>query len=156
MDTNRAALGLEPLSGSESRAWFHRHYTFPNCGCRGGPLDCVKCTKCDRCVHKGNGQVFEHSDMTDTELAEIPGGFQMLLARGIFPVAAGAGAAAVRARGPPTMLVAFHRLLPTCNKCTWRVVGPVDRLGLAKVPGMAARRRAAKAHAKACAKMAQA
>ena len=59
-----------------------------------------------------------------------------------------------RARVPPKILVAFHRLLPTCNKCNWRVVDYVDRLGLGKVPGMAARRRAVKAHTDACAKMA--
>ena len=44
--------------------------------------------------------------------------------------------------------------LPTCHKCNWRVVDYVDRLGLGKVPGMAARRRAVKAHTEACAKMA--
>ena len=73
-------------------------------------------------MRKGGGQVFEHSELTDTELAAIPGGFQMLLERGVVPAAAGAGAAAARVRIPPKILVAFHRLLPTCNKCNWRVV----------------------------------
>ena len=153
-DTHRAALGLEPLSKDDTDIWFHNNFTWPKCGCVDGPLECVKCTKCGRCVRKGRGRVFEHSELTDTELAEIPGGLQMLLERGIVPVAAGAGAAAARARVPPKILVAFHRLLPTCNKCNWRVVDYVDRLGLGKVPGMAARRRAVKAHTDACAKMA--
>jgi hypothetical protein len=154
-DVHRAALGLEPLSADETMEWFRTNYTWPQCPCVGGPLAaCVKCTKCGKCVRQGNGQAFEHSELTDTELAEIPGGLQMLLERGIVPAAAGAGAAAARARIPPKILVAFHRLLPTCNKCNWRVVDYVDRLGLGKVPGMAARRRAVKAHTDACAKMA--
>ena len=153
-DVHRAALGLEPLSREGTDTWFHDNYTWPKCVCVGGPLACVKCTKCGRCVRLGNGQAFEHSELTDTELAEIPGGLQMLLERGIVPAAAGAGPAAARARIPPKILVAFHRLLPTCIKCNWRVVDYVDRLGLGKVPGMAARRRAVKVHTKACAKMA--
>ena len=154
-DTQRAALGLEPLSAPETMAWFRDNYTWPQCPCVGGPLAaCVKCTKCGKCVQQGNGQAFEHSELTDTELAAIPGGFQMLLERGVVPAAAGAGAAAARARVPPKILVAFHRLLPTCQRCNWRVVDYVDRLGLGKVPGMAARRRAVKAHTDACVKMA--
>ena len=149
------ALGLEPISDAETMEWFRTNYTWPQCPCVGGPLAaCVKCTKCGKCVRQGNGQAFEHSELTDTELALIPGGLQMLLERGIVPAAAGAGAAAARTRVPPKILVAFHRLLPTCNKCNWRVVDYVDRLGLGKVPGMAARRRAVKAHTNACAKMA--
>ena len=154
-DVHRAALGLEPISAPETMEWFRTNYTWPQCPCVGGPLAaCVKCTKCGKCVRKRKGQVFEHSELTDTELAEIPGGLQMLLERGVVPAAAGAGAAAARTRVPPKILVAFHRLLPTCNKCNWRVVDYVDRLGLGKVPGMAARRRAVKAHTEACAKMA--
>ena len=154
-DMHRAALGLGPISADDTMEWFRTNYTWPQCPCVGGPLAaCVKCTKCGKCVREGNGQAFEHSELTDTELAEIPGGFQMLLERGVVPAAAGAGAAAARARIPPKILVAFHRLLPTCNKCNWRVVDYVDRLGLGKVPGMAARRRAVKAHTDACAKMA--
>jgi len=154
VDTQRAALGLEPLSMEDTDTWFHDNFTWPKCVCVRGPLACVKCTKCGRCVRKGRGRAFEHSELTDTELALIPGGLQMLLERGIVPVAAGAGAAAARARVPPKILVAFHRLLPTCQKCNWRVVDYVDRLGLGKVPGMAARRRAVNAHVDACARMA--
>ncbi len=153
-DMHLAALGMPPMSAEDSMIWLRDNYTWPKCVCVDGPLACVKCTKCGRCVRKGCGRAFEHSELTDTELAEIPGGFQMLLERGVVTAAAGAGAAAARARVPPTILVAFHRLLPTCQKCNWRVVDYVDRLGLGKVPGMAARRRAVKAHTDRCAAMA--
>ena len=128
-----AKLGRAP-SAKEAQKWYKEFFTHPACACNARAEACTtNCTTCGDCVNKHGGRVVDHTEMVLAKASEIPGGFA-LLAR--MRVSA--------ASGDDKYLVAWHRPCTQCNKCNRDgLVAFVDRSGLSKVTGAAAREAAA-------------
>ena len=132
-------LGRAP-SYEESDNWFKEFYTNPACKCNGRAEACTTiCTTCGDCVNKNDGAAFDHSEAIETEVEKIPGGFAFLA------LMRNADASrASRAADAAKYLVAWHRPCTQCNKCNKHgLLDFADRSGLAKIPGAAAREKAA-------------
>jgi hypothetical protein len=128
-----AKLGRAP-SAKEAQKWFEEFFTQPACACNRRAKTCTtKCTTCDDCVNKNGGGIFEHTEVLLAKASEIPGGFAFL-----------ARMRASGASGDAKYLVAWHRPCTQCKKCNRDgLVAFVDRSGLSKVEGAAAREAAA-------------
>ena len=140
--TRLARSGLQGRrpSAEEGDDWFKKFFKHPACACNGRADECTTlCTTCQDCVNKNGGAAFDHSEALETEVEKIPGGFAFLA------LMRNADASrASRAADAAKYLVAWHRPCTQCNKCNKHgLVAFVDRSGLSKVTGAAAREAAA-------------
>ena len=132
-------LGRAPTK-DESDDWFAEFYTNPPCKCNKRARRCTTiCTTCGDCVNKHGGAAFDHTEALETEVEKIPGGFAFLALMRNADVSR-----ASRAADAAKYLVAWHRPCTQCIKCNkFGLVDFADRSGLTKIPGAAAREKAA-------------